>query len=606
MLWVLIVKDTLYLHRKKPIILKPVEATVEEENFRQRFSINELVYPRLINRGYLGAGVQFYQMIGGMIPTVGYSFSVRGLPPTSNALYINGIPLLNLMLSSLAPLPVSEDIISSALVYRGDAPVEYDGFLGGIIDMKVEPYGGAAKVGVPTTYIFHKGLFGQYSNPTYVQWYDEPRWRTENYSGALIQRLFRGRANLSVLYAHTWLDFKSKFKGLEDAKKKEKESKFWDETDMVGVSVKVLDNLQAHVSYGSTGNILKNTYGSLLFGEFETRRLLSGITLKAGGIGIHLTYDRVDNRSDLFSLYKISFYSEHVALSPFAEMERESERMKLYAGVRLNAVYTTCGPDEYSHNLKGVIPTFRLKVKYFKGENEAYKATVSTGYQYMAPFFPIGNVDLIPSSYFNRYIYGGMLTLGKETLHKLAITELNVYLGAYDPFVFYNWGLYEGPSARTFLKYAVNATVLSYGVDLTVADRSKNRFRVSATLGSSRFVRGVEGASPWERRYSFSLSTPYLSIIFAEGIPTYGWYYSCVESEGPICQEYKVTYTYNRTSPTLMVGSGREMSFRGFSVGFGVGNFLFFFNRIVSTTKVDPTALYLAYPIVYLHIAKRW
>ncbi|NPA79508.1 MAG: hypothetical protein GXO29_00450 [Thermotogae bacterium] len=79
MLWFILAKDTLYLHKKKPLILKPVETTVEEENFRKRFSINELVYPDLVSKGHFGRSLNFYQLIGGITPVMNFSFAVRGM-----------------------------------------------------------------------------------------------------------------------------------------------------------------------------------------------------------------------------------------------------------------------------------------------------------------------------------------------------------------------------------------------------------------------------------------------------------------------------------------------------------------------------------------------
>jgi hypothetical protein len=219
---------------------------------------------------------------------------------------------------------------------------------------------------------------------------------------------------------------------------------------------------------------------------------------------------------------------------------------------------------------------------------------------------PIGNINLFPASYFKDYPYGGVLTFGKESLHKFVITEVEVYSGIFKPYVFYNWGESDVLSAETFLKYSVNATVLSYGFDLTVTDRSKDNFRVSATIGRSRFIDGVDGASPWERRYALSLLTPYLSIVFADGIPTYGWYYQCFEWKGSTCVKAKVVYTFNRSAPTLLVGGGKIWKYRGLTFKVGLGNFLFFFNRLISTTKVDPTAVYLVYPAAYFYVSKRW
>ncbi len=597
MLWMFLAKDTLYLKDKKPLVLKPVETTVEEENFRHRFSINEFVYPTQVSRGHFGGTAYFYQMIGGLLPSAGFSFSVRGLPPTSNRMYINGIPLLNMMLSSLAPLPINENLVSSARVYRGDAPIEYDGFLGGVIDMNVEPVYNKAQVGVPTTYVFFKGLFGQYNNPAYVKVGDEPRWRTEDYSAAFIRNFLKGRIRLNVLYAHSWMDFRSSFQGMFG----DKVSSFTNSSEMAGASVVLWRSLKLYYVQGNALNDLNNTYGSVLTSTFQTYRNTLGIigTFRYGGFEI--TYDSLYNTSRL-----INFYSRFVGFSAFLNLDRRTDRMLLYIGGRLTLALSGSGPGKFSHELKKLLPTFRLKFKYFTGENEAYRVTLGTAYQYTTPFIPMGNVNIFPSSYFKDYPYGGVFTLGRETLHRFAITEVEIYVGAFQPYIFYNWGTDVGSSAEDFLKRSVNATVLSYGFDLTITDRSKDNFRVSATVGRSRFIRGVEGASPWERRYALSLTTLYLSILFADGIPTYGWYYTCRASGKLLCSDYVLSYTFNRSSPTLMVASGKEWRYRGFKVRAGVGNFLFFFNRLISTTKVDPTAVYLIYPVAYLYVVKEW
>jgi len=224
----------------------------------------------------------------------------------------------------------------------------------------------------------------------------------------------------------------------------------------------------------------------------------------------------------------------------------------------------------------------------------------------------MGNIDIFPSSYFRDYPYGGVLTLGRETLHRFAITEAEIYVGTFQPYIFYNWGTDEWgePSAETFLKHSVKATVLSYGFNLTITDRSKDNFRVSATVGRSRFVRGVDGVSPWERRYALSLVLPHFSIILSDGIPSYGWFYRCDEWKRSgaiyVCKRYHLEYTFNRTTPTVLLSSGKKWEYRGFKIRAGVGNFLFFFNRLISTTKVDPTAVYLIYPVAYIYITKEW
>jgi len=579
MLWIFLAKDTLYLTKdKKPLILKPVETTVEEENFRHRFSINEFVYPTQISRGHFGGTAYFYQMIGGLLPSAGFSFSVRGLPPTSNRMYINGIPLLNMMLSSLAPLPINENLISSARVYRGDAPIEYDGFLGGVIDMSVEPVYDEVQVGVPTTYVFFKGLFGQYNNPAYVKVGNEPRWRTEDYSAAFIRRFLKGNIRLNVLYAHSWMDFRSRFRGMFG----NKISSFRNSSEIAGASV-IFYYVRSEVD-----NTIFNIYGSLLRDKFSTFREVSGIisTWKYGGLEIY--YDRLNNSSNI-----INFWSKHVGTSSFLKTELERNNLLFYIGGRLTLAFSSSGPGKLSYSIKKILPTFRFKVKYFTKENEAYRLTVGTAYQNTALFFPMGNINLFPASYFSEYPYGGVLTLGRESLHRFVITETEVYLGLYKPHVFYNWGIESGDiSTETLLRHSINATVLSYGFDLTITDRSKDNFRVSATVGRSRFVRGVDGVSPWERRYVLSLSLPYLTILFADGIPTYGWYYRCDEWLGSECVRPKLVHSFNRSTPTLTVGSGKEWEYRGFKIRAGVGNFLFFFNRLISTTKVDPTAVY--------------
>ncbi len=613
MLWMFLAKDTLYLKDKKPIVLKPVETTVEEENFRHRFSINEFVYPTQISRGHFGGTAYFYQMIGGLLPSAGFSFSVRGLPPTSNRMYINGIPLLNMMLSSFAPLPINENLVSSARVYRGDAPIEYDGFLGGVIDMSVEPVYDEVQAGVPTTYVFFKGLFGQYNNPAYVKVGDEPGWRTEDYSAALIRNFLKGRIRFNVLYAHSWMDFRSRFRSgvIKDSVTGEFvdiRSRFTNTTDLLGASINVWKSLKAYYVQSSTDYDLSKIFGSALSGTFNTSRTMTGAILSLKYGGFEITYDSVYNFSPL-----VSFYSRYFGVSGFLQGKKETDRMLLYAGGRLTFALSRSGPDKFLHELKKLLPTFRLKFKYFTSENEAYRFTLSTAYQYTLPFFPMSSITVFPSSYFRDYPYGGVMTFGRENLYRFVVTELEVYAGMFSPYFFYNWGTDEWgePSAETFLKRSVNATVLSYGFDLTITDRSKDNFRVSATVGRSRFIRGVEGASPWERRYALSLSLPYLTIIFADGLPAYGWYYRCVKWDplplgGYECVEYVLVYSFRRSTPTLTVASGKEWRYRGFKVKAGVGNFLFFFNRLISTTKVDPTAVYLIYPVAYLYVVKEW
>ncbi len=610
MLWMFLAKDTLYLKDKKPIVLKPVETTVEEENFRHRFSINEFVYPTQISRGHFGGTAYFYQMIGGLLPSAGFSFSVRGLPPTSNRMYINGIPLLNMMLSSLAPLPINENLISSARIYRGDAPIEYDGFLGGVIDMSVEPVYDEAQVGVPTTYVFFKGLFGQYNNPAYVKVGDEPRWRTEDYSTAFIRNFLKGRIRLNVLYAHSWMDFRSRFITVRERNDsiiyEEKDSNFGNLSSLIGASLEVRNVLRAYYVRNEVNNTIFNTYGSLLRGKFGTLREMVGITSTWRYGGFEISYDRLNNSSAI-----INFWSKYIGISGFLRTEFKRDNLLFYLGGRLTFASLTSGPEKLSYSIKKVLPTFRLKVKYFTKENEAYRLTVGTAYQNTSSFFPMGNINIFPASYFSSYPYGGVLTLGRESLHRFVITETEVYMGLYKPHVFYNWGIEGGDiSTEMLLRHSVNATVLSYGFDLTVTDRSKDNFRVSATVGRSRFIRGVGGASPWERRYALSLVLPYFSIILSDGIPSYGWFYRCDrwERSGAIyvCKEYHLEYTFKRTTPTILLSSGKEWRYRGFKVRAGVGNFLFFFNRLISTTKVDPTAVYLIYPVAYLYVVKQW
>ena len=437
MLWMFLAKDTLYLTKdKRPLVLKPVETTVEEENFRHRFSINEFVYPTQISRGYFGGTAYFYQMIGGLLPSAGFSFSVRGLPPTSNRMYINGIPLLNMMLSSLAPLPINENLISSARVYRGDAPMEYDGFLGGVIDMNVEPLYNKVQVGLPTTYAFYRGFYGQYSSPTYlnVPPITDPRVKgsTENYSAGLVRRFWRNRLKLTALYGHSWMGIR--IRSERDSMRMYAALNGYG-TSLTFNSGPISSILYAYVSDNAYD--MMGTYGSA--GKVAVRVSYGNVGERLVMHGLGMEFEVGDNvAKDNLSASSLSYRTFHISL--FASHRWDFSRSFLYAGVRLNYSRDTIYSPEfpgYNYGIEGIIPTFRINYKWFVSDVRAFKVFVGSSYQSYAPFFYLPFMDLYPSPYFREYPYAYTASVGEERLIGDYALEVNLYARLFEPFVFY-------------------------------------------------------------------------------------------------------------------------------------------------------------------------
>ncbi len=615
MLWVLIVKDTLYLHRKKPIILKPVEATVEEENFRQRFSINEVVYPDLVSKGHFGRSLNFYQLIGGITPVINFSFAVRGMPPTSNRLYLNGIPLTNLMLSGLAPLPINERTISSALVYRGDAPVEYDGFLGGVIDMKVEPYRNEVQIGLPTTYVFYRGLYGQYSNLTYTNYVLFPQLRangnTEDYSFALIERFKNVR--FTALYTKSWLDVS--YRDYDDETRRSGHTRY--SVTLRGYGASLLyeyRSLNALIYLSGTDNsYLKESDVAESF-LYRPKNLRSGMQVSLYGFGMEASVE--DEFSDLTTVLEESFKKggfplkvRHITYSLFWGRRWHVGRDFLYAGVRLNRSKDTVWNERESgweYGIEGLIPTFRLHYKHFWNDYSASKVFLGSSYQNYAPWIPYIVVEMFPASYFRRYPYAYTGVVGQEMLLGDYALEINGYLRIHDPYTFYDWNdttAVEGAEdfADVMLNLGKDTRVLSVGIDYSLLDKAKRNFRVSGFLGKSRFIGGATGPAPWDMRWSISVQTDMVSVLFSDGIVSYEWRKVCTEDGG-------CTYRFKsrRGLFTLLVGLGKRQKWKGWDLSWGMGNVMFlWFKAWLNVSEVtSPVGLYKVLPLLYVRLSR--
>ncbi len=613
MLWMFLAKDTLYLKDKKPIVLKPVETTVEEENFRHRFSINEFVHPTRVNHSTFGEGVAFYYFIGGITPTFGYSFTIRGMSSSSNRIYINGLPITNMSLTTLSPLPFNEGVISSARVYRGDAPIEYDGFLGGVIDMSVEPVYNKVQVGVPTTYVFYRGFYGQYSNPTYlnVPPITDPRIRggTENYSAGLVRRFWGNRLKLTVLYGHSWMGIKTK---------SDKDSmRLYAALNGYGTSLTfnsgpISSILYAYISDNAYD--MMGTYGSagsLRIGV-SYRNVGGRITIGGIGVDFEASDNLTKNRKDVASMPYRNFRA-----SLFASHRWDFSRSFLYAGVRLNYSMDTIYSPEfpgYDYGIRGIIPTFRINYKWFVSDVRAFKVFVGSSYQNYAPFFYLPFMDLYPSPYFKKYPYVYTASFGEERLIGDYALEVNLYARLFEPFVFYNWeyldsidmsqGLNE---ADILLSISKASMVASAGVDFTFLDKAKQDLRISGFVGRSLFVRDMRGASPWDIRWSLSVQAGHISILARDGMPVYTWRYKCTKiDERGQCLEKELKFYPNREFFTLLVGWGYRKKWRGWDVKYGLGNIVFLWNRAWPMALYDPTNIYKTTPLFYFHVGREF
>ncbi len=609
MLWMFLAKDTLYLTKdKEPLVLKPIETTVEEENFRHRFSINEFVYPTQINKGHFGETVPFYYLVGGIVPVGGFSFSVRGMPPTSNRIYVNGLPLTNMMLTGLSPLPFNEGIISSAYVYRGDAPVEYDGFLGGVIDMSVEPLYNKAQAGVPTTYVFYRGFYGQYSNPTYlnVPVVGDPNGgRTENYSFALVQRI--RNLKLTALYSKVWLS--------TSAVHVEPDGDvihIRNAASLRGYGASLMYShralkVSAYLSGTDNFYYLGRSYGLAQNTVYSPNNLKVGGKVELYGFGMEFGREEetseygVSLRSDSIG-FMLPFEIRHSTYALYWGRRWNAGKGFLYTGVRLNRSLDTVWSDStggWEYGVRGWIPTFRIHYKFFLRDFIASKVFVGSSYQNFSPFFYYPVVEVLPTPYFKRYPYVITGAYGLEFLIGDYAAEVNAYGRFYDPHIFYNWGD-TTVSGRTFadimLQISKEARAISVGLDFTLLDKAKRNFRVSGFVGKSKFVSEVEGSTPWDMRWAIALQMDMVSVFFADGVPVYG-----IRQVGD-----NVTYLDQRSFFTLLVGAGKSFRWRGMDVKYGIGNVLFLWNRAWWQAKFDPVAIYKTTPMLYLYVVKEW
>ncbi len=625
MLWMFLAKDTLYLTKdKEPLVLKPIETTVEEENFRHRFSINEFVYPTQINKGHFGETVPFYYLVGGIVPVGGFSFSVRGMPPTSNRIYVNGLPLTNMMLTGLSPLPFNEGIISSAYVYRGDAPVEYDGFLGGVIDMSVEPLYNKAQAGVPTTYVFYRGFYGQYSNPTYlnVPVVGDPNGgRTENYSFALVQRI--RSLKLTALYSKVWLS--------TSAVHVEPDGDvihIRNAASLRGYGASLMYShralkVSAYVSGTDNFYYLGKTYGLAQNIVYTPENISAGIRVQMMGIGIEILKEQgysgfgiSDAVSDTAGVSPpvLPFTVEHKDLSVFWGRRWNAGKGFLYTGVRLNRSLDTVWGDStggWEYGVRGWIPTFRIHYKFFLKDFVASKIFLGSSYQNFAPFFSYPIMEVMPTPYFKRYPYVITGVYGLEFLIGDYAAEVNAYGRFYDPHIFYNWGdttVSGGTFADIMLQISKEARAISVGLDFTLLDKAKRNFRVSGFVGKSKFISGVEGSTPWDMRWAIALQMDLVSVFFTDGVPVYGWREICLDWDNvqKECREKKITFSSVREFFTLTIGAGKSFRWRGMDVKYGIGNVLFLWNRAWWQAKFDPVAIYKTTPMLYLYVVKEW
>ncbi len=606
MLWIFLAKDTLYLTKdKKPLVLKPVETTVEEENFRHRFSINEFVYPTRVNRSTFGEGVAFYYFIGGITPTFGYSFTIRGMSSSSNRIYINGLPITNMNLTTLSPLPFNEGVISSARIYRGDAPIEYDGFLGGVIDMSVEPLYNKVQVGVPTTYVFFKGLYGQYSNPTYlnVPPITDPRIRggTENYSAGLVRRFWGNRLKLTVLYGHSWMDVE--YRGQEDTTRTL--------ANLNGYSVSALYtsypfSASAYTYLSDNVYDLKGLYGGDMGWKGWVSYRQSGVRIKLWGVGVSFSGESNRTNNDIFSGESHDILYRNFKLSLFASHRWNFSRSFLYAGVRLNYSRDTIYSPEfpgYDYGIEGLIPTFRINYKWFVSDVRAFKVFIGSSYQNYAPFFYLPFMDLYPSPYFKKYPYVYTASFGEERLIGDYALEVNLYARLFEPFVFYDWLYLDSVDISGDLNFADvilqifrRGRILSAGIDFTFLDKAKQDLRVSGFIGRSLFIKDFRGVSPWDVRWSLSLQAGHISVVARDGVPFVSWKY--VDGD--------VKFYFDRGFFTLLVGWGYRKKWRGWDVKYGLGNIVFLWNRAWPMALYDPTNIYKTTPLFYFHVGREF
>ena len=621
MLWLLIAKDTLYLHKRKPIVLKPVEATVEEENFRQRFSINEVVYPRRFGTRNFGGRIPFYHLLGGITPLSGYSFSVRGMPPTANGVFLNGIPLIGASLGRFSPFPVEDENLGATLVYRGDAPVEYDGYFGGVISSRLIPKGTGIGVGLPRTFARLPFLYVHYNNPTYVSSLKEDPFLNDLIYGKGVRNAGEDYTfllsvplrslEMNALFQRVW------FSTWKVSKKDGLEGRFVSATATYGLSLRTT-NLQAYGALYEGKMDLLFPYGSDLEGALTTSNAVVGIKGHIGNWGGEVLFDSIA----YLGQDNAPFLTQRTGVAAmYWSRNWRSKYLSSYFGIRLNLIHnrltspldSIVSPDALSYTLGGPVPTFRFWIKRFYDEGEALKLFVGSAYQYRIPFIYLEDHDVVRGGYFKWFPYSLNTVVGHERLLGGLVFEINGYVRLFYPYTFYDFERLNGVE-DTVLGWlealdviSTNALALSYGVDFTLRDKGKGNFGVSGTFGRSEFVRGMSGPTPWEMRYSLSFHMGDFSVLVADGVPIYSLYNTCdtlLDTDTLFHSECELRFT-NRRSPTrLILAWSRTWNYRGWKIRFGIGNALFLLQRFLSPDMFDPASLYKSTPLIHFSLNK--
>jgi len=620
-LWFILAKDTLYLHKKKPLILKPVETTVEEENFRKRFSINELVYPQRFGTHNFGGRIPFYHLLGGMLPLSGYSFSIRGMPPTANGVFLNDIPLMGTSLGRFSPFPVEDGDLGATFVYRGDAPVEYDGFFGGIISSRLTPKDTEIRVGLPRTSARIPFLYVHYNNPTYVSSLKDNTFLNDLIYGKGVHNVAEDYSfllsvptrflEINALFQRAW------FSTWKVSKENGLEGRFTSATATYGFSLRTT-NLQVYgVLYRGKMDLLF-PYGSDLEGALTTSNAVVGIKGHIRNWGGEILFDSIaylgqDN-------YPFLTQRTGVAAMYWSRVW-QSKDLSSYLGVRLNLLHnrltspldSLISPEALSYTISGPVPTFRFWIKRFYDEGEALKLFVGTAYQYHIPFIYLESHDVVRGGYFKWFPYSLSAIVGHERLLRGLVFEINGYVRVFYPYTFYDFDNLNSVE-DTVLGWlealdviSTRAVALSYGMDFTLRDKGKGNFGVSGTFGRSEFVRGISGPTPWEIRYSLSFHMGDFSALIADGVPIYSLYNTCdtlLDTDTLFRSECALRFTNRRSPVRLILAWSRTWIYRGWKIRFGIGNALFLLQRYLSPDVFDPASLYKSTPLIHFRFSK--
>ncbi len=532
-------------------------------NFKHEFDMNSIVFVRQMDRFPIlfddTKGILF--SVGGVAPAFD-AISIRGGGEMENGIFVNGIPLFNSPLRFMTFLPLDRDAVSSIILYRGNMPADYEGFLSSVV--KIETYEDARyiKVGVPSLNFSINGFYGDFFLPgpfmgRNFQWNSLFfTWKGRSTSSLLAGscRLFRNILDYYNIPGDTLLEWRECI-------------------TMAGTSWR-RDNFRLYYTFQ-----LKEHYDTSSSFDYATRaysrKHLLGINFGKGRWGGGFHFHRYDFGGESGEGYE----NPGILLNRFASVW-------IFRRFRFGEV----GLTYYTQGK--LLPIIRLRFKHFLDSTRAITLFAGTSSQgYISFGFPI----------FERVIakgkvnYGYTLIAGYEHVLPGFSIQINGFIRYFHPYYVINPLLFPSyvPDTAIYVppsQYFIDRSTVSAGADLTLKEYRKGELALSLTLLRSFFT-DTWTPSPQDVVYVFNFNYRFVNVM---------WMYGPIRYELILNPEHVKNGIY-RESSLYIYSVAFPFRWKGFKFRVGI------YNLFPQPEPSDEfSSIYRAFPIPILSVKKEF